>query len=50
VIYGHYYQHQPFEEIAQDMELSRGRVSQIHRSALARLRGSLRPTELTESG
>jgi RNA polymerase sigma factor for flagellar operon FliA len=50
VIHSHYFQHQPFEEIACEMALSRGRISQIHRSALARLRDSLTPLGLLDAG
>jgi RNA polymerase sigma factor FliA len=38
VIHAHYFQHLPFEEIAQQLGLSKGRVSQIHHAALQRLR------------
>jgi RNA polymerase sigma factor for flagellar operon FliA len=38
VIYGHYLQQQPFEQMAQRLSLSKGRVSQIHASGLTRLR------------
>lgn len=50
VIRGHYLQDQPFDEIARDMGLSKGRISQIHHSALARLRDSLRPLGTLDSG
>lgn len=42
VIQGHYFQQMPFEEIARALQLTRGRVSQIHRKALARLKDTLR--------
>ncbi|MDB5874604.1 MAG: polymerase, sigma 28 subunit, FliA/WhiG subfamily [Ramlibacter sp.] len=42
VIQRHYFQEVPFEEIAQQMKLSRGRISQIHRKALERIKESLR--------
>jgi RNA polymerase sigma factor FliA len=42
VIQGHYFQERPFEEIADDMRLTRGRISQVHRKALARLHETLR--------
>jgi RNA polymerase sigma factor for flagellar operon FliA len=42
VIQGHYFQHRPFEEIADDMGLTRGRISQVHRKALTRLQCSMR--------
>jgi RNA polymerase sigma factor for flagellar operon FliA len=38
VIRYHYLQEVPFEQIAQNMNLSKGRISQIHRSALSRLK------------
>lgn len=38
VIRHHYLQEIPFEQIAQNMGLSKGRISQIHRSALNRLK------------
>jgi RNA polymerase sigma factor for flagellar operon FliA len=38
VIRHHYYQHQPFDEIARACGLTKGRISQIHHAALARLR------------
>lgn len=37
VVHAHYVQNQPFEEIAAFLNLSRGRVSQLHREALAKL-------------
>lgn len=41
VIRSHYLQQLPFEEIATMLQLTKGRISQIHKSALQRLRGSL---------
>jgi RNA polymerase sigma factor for flagellar operon FliA len=38
VVVLHYFQQRPFEAIALEMGLSRGRVSQLHKEALARLR------------
>lgn len=38
VIRSHYFQNLQFEEIARSLELTRGRVSQIHHAALRRLR------------
>jgi RNA polymerase sigma factor for flagellar operon FliA len=38
VIRHHYYQHQPFDEIARAGGLTKGRIAQIHHAALARLR------------
>lgn len=37
VIKGHYYQHFRFEQIAESMQLTKGRISQIHHQALRRL-------------
>lgn len=42
VIFRHYFQQQPFDEIAAGMELTKGRISQIHHAALKRLRERLR--------
>jgi RNA polymerase sigma factor FliA len=39
VIQSHYFQEVAFEDIAQTLRLSKGRVSQIHRKALSRLKG-----------
>ncbi len=39
VVRGHYLQALPFEAIAREMALTKGRISQIHRQALLRLRG-----------
>lgn len=41
VIKGHYLQQLQFEEVATLMTLSRGRISQLHQQALARLAASL---------
>jgi RNA polymerase sigma factor for flagellar operon FliA len=41
VIRYHYLQETPFDEIAEHMKLSKGRISQIHRSALARMKDVL---------
>lgn len=41
VLEGHYFQQQSFVEIADDLGLTRGRISQIHKSALERLRAVL---------
>lgn len=38
VLESHYFQQQPFTEIAEDLHLTRGRISQVHKSALQRLR------------
>jgi RNA polymerase sigma factor for flagellar operon FliA len=42
VVRGHYLQEQPFEAIAVQLGLTRGRISQIHRQAIDRLRASVR--------
>ena len=41
VITRHYFQQQDFSEIAEDMALSRGRISQLHHAGLTRLRQAL---------
>lgn len=41
VIHDHYLQGVPFEDISNKLGLTRGRISQIHRSALLHLRGEL---------
>ena len=43
VVRGHYLQGRPFEEIASLLDLTRGRISQIHRQAIDRLRASMHP-------
>jgi RNA polymerase sigma factor for flagellar operon FliA len=45
VIRLHYLQEMPFAQIAQEMALTPGRISQIHRQALAQLRERLRPSQ-----
>lgn len=42
VIVRHYFQQQPFEEIARGLSLTKGRISQIHHAALRRMRERLR--------
>jgi len=42
VLRAHYFQQQPFQEIAHELGLSRGRVAQIHRDALGKLDTVLR--------
>lgn len=44
----HYYQHEPFEVAAHEMGITKGRVSQLHRSALHKLRKALTVTQLGE--
>jgi len=41
VIRSHYLQELPFDQIAATLQLTRGRISQVHRQALTRLRGLL---------
>lgn len=41
VLEWHYFQHESFEVAAEQMGLSKGRISQIHRSALRKLREAL---------
>lgn len=41
VLDGHYYRHEPFELVASEMGITKGRVSQLHRSALQKLRRAL---------
>ena len=42
VVRGHYLQEQPFEQIAEAMQLTKGRISQIHKQALLHLRSLVR--------
>lgn len=42
VVFRHYFQQQPFDQIASGMQLTKGRVSQIHHAALRRLHQRLR--------
>jgi RNA polymerase sigma factor FliA len=44
VIQSHYFQELSFEEISATLQVTRGRVSQVHRKALLRLREGLRET------
>lgn len=48
VLEQHYFRHDSFDLIAQDMGLTKGRVSQLHRSALAKLRTTLGAKHLGE--
>lgn len=51
VVACHYLQRMAFEEVAERMQLSKGRVAQIHREALLKLRDALRgQPELNWSG
>lgn len=49
VIAGHYFNYLPFHEIASEFNLSRGRIAQIHKAALGRLRLALRNLRLDAS-
>lgn len=42
VIRSHYLQEMPFEQVASMLQLTKGRISQIHKQALLRLRGLVR--------
>ena len=42
VVRGHYLQEQPFDRIAESMQLTKGRISQIHKQALLHLRSLVR--------
>lgn len=42
IVVAHYFEHIPFTAIAEDMQLTKGRVSQLHHEALTRLRHALR--------
>lgn len=44
----HYYQHEPFEVAARELGITKGRVSQLHRSALQKLRKALATTHFGE--
>ncbi|RZL01576.1 MAG: sigma-70 family RNA polymerase sigma factor [Rubrivivax sp.] len=44
----HYFQHEPFDLIAQNLGLTKGRISQLHRSALTKLRATLAASHLGE--
>lgn len=44
----HYYQHEPFDMAAHQMGITKGRVSQLHRSALQKLRKALTVSQLGE--
>jgi RNA polymerase sigma factor for flagellar operon FliA len=41
VVQSHYFEHLSFEETARSLKLTKGRISQLHRSALRKLRDSL---------
>ena len=44
LIRGHYFEHREFREIARDMTVTPGRVSQLHSQALERIRNLLKQT------
>lgn len=46
VIDGHYFDHRSFDHLAAALTLSKGRVSQLHRQALTKLRSSLHTPSL----
>lgn len=48
VVVLHYYHQLPFVEIAEQLAVTKGRVSQLHKSALERLRSCLRERVMTE--
>lgn len=48
VVEWHYFQHETFEVAAQELGLSKGRISQLHRSALGKLRQALTVRQLGE--
>jgi RNA polymerase sigma factor for flagellar operon FliA len=48
VIELHYLQHLPFEDVANRMSLTRGRISQIHKEALQNLRARLTKTDAVD--
>lgn len=48
VMESHYFQHESFDVIAQNISLTKGRVSQLHRQALSKLRQALTVRPLGE--
>lgn len=46
----HYFHHMTFEDIAQALGVTKGRISQIHKQALEKVRGALQQRRLTELG
>lgn len=42
ILISHYFMHMQFQDIAADLGLTKGRISQLHKEALARLREALR--------
>jgi RNA polymerase sigma factor for flagellar operon FliA len=48
VVSYHYLQQWPFDEIAEAMQLSRGRISQLHKEALLKLRKSLQARDVLD--
>lgn len=49
VIFRHYFQQQAFDEIAHGLSLTKGRISQIHHSALRRLRERMRELKINSA-
>lgn len=45
----HYFQHVPFVDIASQMQLTKGRISQIHRHAIESMRACLQESYLAEA-
>jgi RNA polymerase sigma factor for flagellar operon FliA len=45
IVHAHYFLHVPFQEIAAQLRLTKGRISQLHKEALMRLRASLAAVE-----
>jgi RNA polymerase sigma factor for flagellar operon FliA len=48
VIVSHYMKHVPFTDIASDMRLTKGRISQLHHQAIKRMRDFLRHSKIEE--
>ena len=42
IIRSHYFEHKPFQDIAAEMGVTKGRVSQLHHAALEKMRETLR--------
>ena len=49
VVVMHYYHQLPFVDVAKRLGVTKGRISQLHKSALERLRSCLRERVMTES-
>lgn len=50
IISAHYFHHVPFVQIAERLSLTKGRVSQLHRQAIDRLRESIREQGIMGAG